>query len=86
MTWSTFLITPLVLALTSIEPDNGGTGVKQDTLWLEWLVDISWSVEIVLNFLTVDDKARTLRACARRYIRGWFIFDIVATVPPIMYR
>ena len=29
--------------------------IKDDFVWLEWVVDISWSVEIVLNFFTVSD-------------------------------
>ena len=79
MTWCTFVITPLVLALTRL-----GSGVKGDFIWLEWLVDISWSVEIVLNFFTVDESDRTLRARANSYVRGFFIIDVLSTIPPII--
>ena len=79
MTWCTFVITPLVLALSRL-----GSGIKGDFVWLEWLVDISWSVEIVLNFFTVDDKDRTLRDRAKSYAKGFFIIDFLSTIPPII--
>ena len=79
MTWCTLVITPLVMVLHQL-----GSPAKENLLWLEWLVDISWSVEIVLNFFTVDDKARTLKARAHAYFWSYFWFDVAATVPPIV--
>jgi len=58
--------------------------VKEDFNWLEWLVDISWSVEIILNFFTMDDKARTFKECAKGYLMSYFVFDFLATIPSMI--
>ena len=89
MTWGTLVITPLVLALDKLETPyllaiHGLEPIKDRFIWLEWLVDISWSVEILLNFFTVDEKSRTLKARASAYLWSYFVFDIVATLPPMV--
>ena len=77
MTWSTLILTPLILTF----PDD----LKEDLKILEWIVDISWSVEIIMNFIVADASNRTFKAVAKSYLLGFFIFDIIATVPPMIY-
>lgn len=79
MTWFTLVVTPLVLVLHRI-----GSPIKSQLIWLEWLVDISWSVEIVLNFFTVNDKCRTLKSRSIEYAKSFLIIDLIATVPPLL--
>ena len=53
----------------------------------ELIVDISFGVDIILNFLTgyIDSKTKRLvtkpKLIAIRYLKGFFIIDVVATVP-----
>ena len=52
---------------------------------IDWLVDLCFYVDIVINFFTGYDKGFEVvmdRAqIVRHYLRGWFAIDIVATVP-----
>ena len=77
MTWSTLFITPLILTF----PDE----LKERLLILEWIVDISWSVEICMNFIVATKEHRDFKSVALNYITGYFIFDVVATIPPMVY-
>ena len=51
---------------------------------MEWIVDISWSLEILMNFVTADKLNRTLKRIAINYLQFWFWFDIAATLPGIV--
>ena len=81
MTWITVVITPLIMVLDSVY----GQDVYFEKLsWLVWLNDISWCVEIVLNFFVTSDLDRDLPSIARSYLKGFFIFDVLATLPPMI--
>ena len=77
MTWSTLFITPLILTF----PDD----LKEKLLFLEWIVDISWSIEICMNFIVADKQNRTFKDVAKNYLYGFFIFDVIATIPPMIF-
>ena len=61
-------------------------GFGEPTFWLEALVDLFFIVDIVLEFRTAytGDDGRLvvdIKLIARRYLRGWFICDIVSSLP-----
>ena len=76
MTWSTLFLTPLILTF----PED----LKEKLIVLEWIVDISWTVEIFMNFIVADKINRTFKDVAKAYFFGFFIFDIIATIPPMI--
>ena len=41
-------------------------------------------VQIVLSFFYTSDKDRDLPSIARSYLTGFFIFDVLATLPPMI--
>lgn len=53
-------------------------------LWLVWVNDISWCLEIVLSFLVASPNNRTFKEIAKAYLKGYFIFDVLATIPPMI--
>ena len=54
----------------------------QQTLQLvELFVDIILTFDIVLNFLKKTRINFTLKAIAFNYLTGYFIFDVIATIP-----
>ena len=77
MTWSTLFITPLILTFED--------ELKKRLLILEWIVDISWSIEICMGFIVADKNNRTFFKIAKSYLLGYFIFDVVATIPPMIF-
>ena len=50
---------------------------------VEWLVDISWTFEIILNFITADSNNRKFMSIAKDYISFWFWIDALATFPAL---
>ena len=51
-----------------------------------WVNDISWCIEIMLKFLTASPKKRTFKKIASSYAKGFFFFDFLATIPPMIYK
>ena len=51
---------------------------------LDWSIDISFYLDIVLNFWTGFDRGFEVildkRLIAKNYLRGWFVVDLLATV------
>jgi hypothetical protein len=74
----TAFFTPYKLAF--IDEDSLLVGV------LEMIVDLSFWLDIVVNFLTaVEDSRGTLikdyRRIASMYVSGWFFLDFTACIP-----
>ena len=80
MTWSTLILTPLVFVMAEREPE-----FQSKIMWIEWIADISWSIEIVLNFFTTNGSNRTFKDIGKSYLFFYFWFDIAATFPPMFY-
>lgn len=80
MTWVTLILTPLIFIMKDREPE-----FKDGVLWIEWIADISWSIEIILNFFTTDGSNRTFKDISKNYLSFYFWFDIAATIPPMIY-
>lgn len=72
------MITPLILTFDE--------ELKENLLALEWIVDISWSIEICLRFIVANKNARTFKQISKNYLFGFFFFDVVATIPPMIYK
>lgn len=51
----------------------------------ESMIDVLFATDIVLTFLTGYEKNKQIevkhKAIAQRYLRGWFILDLLATIP-----
>ena len=80
MTWITVILTPLTMVFSMM-----GSSLAQDMLWLVWVNDISWCFEIVLSFLVASPNNRTFKDIAKAYMKGFFILDVLATLPPMFY-
>ena len=79
VTMGTLALTPLLLVFSERYPY-----VKDALIPAEWVVDISWSIEICLNFITADANNRTFKTIAADYLRFWFWVDAFATFPAII--
>ena len=79
ITMGTLALTPLLLVFSERYPY-----VKDALIPAEWVVDISWSIEICLNFITADANNRTFKTIAADYLRFWFWVDAFATFPAII--
>ena len=79
MTWITVVLTPLVMCL-----ELQGSDLGSKLQWLVWVNDISWCVEIVLSFFVASPNNRRFKPIAKAYLRSYFIFDVFATIPPMI--
>ena len=54
-------------------------------LFFETLIDLCFAVDIVLTFFTAYEKNKTIevrhKQIAKQYLKGWFIIDLIATIP-----
>lgn len=79
MTWITVVLTPLNLVFKMI-----GTNLAEKLLWLIWVNDISWCVEICISFFVASANNRTFSSISSDYLKSYFIFDVLATLPPMI--
>ena len=78
------------MIITFVAYGGAGEGEQADKLArvlrpLEWLTDISWTVEICLNFVSADHTHRSFKGISLRYLRFWFWIDAIATFPNMYY-
>ena len=81
MTWATCILTPVLFVFASDYPE-----IKEALLPIEWICDISWTIEICVNFISASRHRRTFRAISLGYLKGWFFIDAIATFPAIISR
>ncbi len=87
MTWTTVIITPLIVVFNMMDgslPPEKQANLSSRLLWLVWLNDISWCIEIILKFFTSTPTAHTFKEISLDYLKGFFLFDILATLPPML--
>ena len=94
MGWDLCLVLPLLVYLAVIMPfrlcyanePSRGTGIY----WFEFTIDLVFIVDIILNFFTGyfvnPDESNGIveydvRRIARRYLKSWFILDVVSGIP-----
>jgi hypothetical protein len=53
---------------------------------IEFIIDIIWCVEILLSFIKWSKTKNDFKTIAQNYIFSYFIFDILATIPGIVYK
>lgn len=58
--------------------------MQSKMIWLVWVNDISWCIEILLSFIVASPNNRTFKSIAKRYLKTFFIFDVLATIPPMI--
>ena len=51
---------------------------------IELIIDIMWIVEILMNFVKKTTARKTLVSIGTAYIKGFFIIDVVSTVPGLL--
>ena len=56
MTWITVILTPLTMVFSMM-----GSTLQEEMLWLVWVNDISWCIEIGLSFLVASPSNRTFK-------------------------
>ena len=81
VTWATLILTPILLVFGNEEHEH----IKNGLIYVEWIVDISWTMEICLNFITASHHHRTFKSISFNYLRFWFWVDSVATFPAIIF-
>ena len=79
MTWISVFLTPLVRVYTMM-----GSDIQQHVLGLLWFIDGIWCLFILTKFLTASITNRTFCDIAKAYLKSTFLFDILATIPPII--
>jgi len=89
MTWITVIVTPLLIVFEMMDAKLPAgvpeTNLKDELLWLVWLNDISWCIEIILNFFTATHDKRTFKEISKAYVKGAFVFDLAATIPSMIF-
>lgn len=60
------------------------TPSQQKLKTLEQTFDIIYIIEIILNFIKRTLAHKDLDSIAENYVRSYFIFDVIATVPPLL--
>ena len=77
-----FFIVPFTLAFDAGIEDN--SILKKTHLW-EVLFDVAFMINIALNFITAYQQdiiwKTELKDIAKTYLKSFFIFDIVSTLP-----
>lgn len=78
--WIDNISTPILL----LWPDD----YSEDLSFWIWLCDICWLINILVNFLEIDPNYDTIDPLeiALRYLKSVFIIDVIATVPPVIWR
>ena len=87
MTWMTAILTPLLFVFDLMDDlviEEKQSNLIDKLLWLVWVNDISWCIEIALNFFVASPKERTFSAIAVAYLKEFFVFDVLATIPPMI--
>jgi len=88
MTWTTVIVTPLLIVFEMMDKQLPAgvqeTNLNDQLMWLVWLNDFSWIIEIILNFFTATPDKRTFSEISKAYIKGAFFFDLAATIPPMI--
>ena len=80
MTWISVVLTPLRIVFDSL-----GSEELEKLVWIAWANDVSFCVDIILRFFIASPKHRTISSIAKAYLKGYFIFDSVTTVTPMIY-
>ena len=87
MTWMTAILTPLLFVFDLMDElviEEKQSNLIDKLLWLVWVNDVSWCIEIVLSFFVANPKQRTFSAIAGSYLKGYFIIDVLATIPSMI--
>ncbi|MFM8983367.1 MAG: ion transporter [Spartobacteria bacterium] len=84
--WDAFVL--LVTTAAAVEiPLRLSEGIALEGGWLvfDWFLTAVFALDVIVNFfapVVVDGHLITDRKIiARRYLKGWFILDVIATVP-----
>ena len=54
-------------------------------IWIIWVTEIAWCIEIILSFLVASSKLRTFSGISKAYLKGFFVIDAAATITPMIY-
>jgi hypothetical protein len=77
--------TPFWEPLKAAYLDAGDLTAFESMSSFEWIVDMIFLVDIMVNFVTSFERGFVMvkkkRAIAMNYLRGWFFLDLVATFP-----
>jgi len=76
VSWSTMTVTPIGLVFPT---------AKEHLMLVEWFVDISCAIEIMLCFFRANDTCNTFQEIAKDYVHsGVFFYDFFATFPSLI--
>lgn len=86
--WDTFiLILVIYVAFVSVFVYSffGVLGLDSPWFWIERFLDVAFAIDICVSFFAAYERdgfwVKDLPLIRRRYLRKWFIFDVLATVP-----
>lgn len=87
MTIYTLFVSPYIMTFKDvylISVDEDGTEHYNETLKeIELAIDIIYFIEIILNFVKRTRAHKELSTIGYNYLTGFFIFDVVATLPEL---
>ena len=76
ITWTNLIITPVGFVFNQ--------QVGEQLHLIEWVVDIAWTIEILMSFITANYKHRTFKKISYSYLKFWFWVDSISTFPAMV--
>eukprot|EP01001_Neometanema_parovale_P012512 NODE_880_length_2017_cov_104.440338_g833_i0.p1 GENE.NODE_880_length_2017_cov_104.440338_g833_i0~~NODE_880_length_2017_cov_104.440338_g833_i0.p1 ORF type:complete len:646 (+),score=146.39 NODE_880_length_2017_cov_104.440338_g833_i0:77-1939(+) len=88
MVWDVIQIV-FVIYISFVVPARVGLDLPATGFWhlLEWLMDVYFIIDLFVNFFTAYEDPLTgdlvidLKSIAIRYLAGWFLIDLLPTIP-----
>jgi len=83
LSWDLYIL--VLVVYSSVQgPYSAAFMVKTDMRLIDWMVDLSFYCDIVLNFWTGYDKGFEVimekKPIVKHYLGGWFFIDFIATI------
>lgn len=92
--WDGYILVLVLYSVTwELYTTTMGKGLQDSMTFIDWFVDISYWMDIALNFRTgYDEDGRGYRYIMNaqksgvRYLKGWFLIDLVSTFPYVLFE
>jgi len=79
-------VTPMILVFPEIYEDSDNEEAPTTTWkYIEYVVDSIFLVEIMISFVKRTNSYKDIQSISYSYLSGSFIFDVVATVPELIF-
>lgn len=94
----TFYVSPFVIVFPDVyqmcKDDHGNkleecyfkTNLQKNMYRIELIIDIFMLLDIVMSFFKQTQTERELEVIAKHYLKGFFAFDFIGTVPELIMK